>query len=301
MSTTRIMSGTADLSGQRVNTLLVGEMIARHPAPRYNVVCERCGTKSTAGQAQITSRVARCLFAGCGKDFIREIVNDTPSKARRREEAADTAKRRQLEERQAAELAETEAAFKKTTVQLALTIRERILKGRDEELFVTPELLRASMPTVEAEKFNAEQAAEFVRTNPDYEAYRSDETLHAILDYFSRNGVRIFDAAMIKAAFSRLRDYGVIQKRLRPVPQVEPEPRPQPTRVSLTIERREPEPVKPSGPKTYIGRDWETGMEREFTEREINRMSSKEYARAFPVAPTVAELLSAMQEQRSQQ
>jgi hypothetical protein len=292
MNTIRVMTGTADFSGQKVNSLRIGAMLSRRPEPRYETACEICGTKSSETQSRIRSGVARCLNSGCGKDRIRAIVEDTPSRARKRAEAAEAAKRRQLEERQAAELAETEAAFKKTTDQLALTIRERILKGRDDELFVTPELLRASMPTVEAEKFNAEQAAEFVRTNPDYEAYRSDETLHAIMDYFSRNGVRIFDAAMIKAAFTRLRDYGVIQKR--PVPKVEPEPRPQPTRVNLTIERKEPEPVKPSGPKTYMGRDWETGKEREFTEREVNRMSSKEYARAFPVAPTFAELLTAM-------
>ncbi len=297
--TTRVMTGVADFSGQRVNSLRIGAMVIRRPEPRYDVTCTVCGTKSTETQSRIRSGVAKCLNSGCGKDRLREIVNDTPSKARRREEAAESARRREHEERRAAELAEAEETFRKASKELALTIRERILKGRDDELFVTPELLRASMPNVEAEKFNGEQAAEFVKTNPDYEAYRSDETLNLIMEYFSRNGVRIFDAAMIRAAFHRLRDFGVIQRRA--VQKAEPEQRPQPTRVNLTIEHSEPEPAKPSGPKTYIGRDWETGMERKFTEREINRMSSKEYARAFPVAPTVAELLSAMQEQRSQQ
>jgi hypothetical protein len=299
MSTTRVMTGVADFSGKKINSLRIGAMIARRPEPKYDTTCMVCGTKSTETQSRIRSGVAKCLNSGCGKDRLREIVNDTPSRARRREEAAESARRREREERRAAELAEAEETFRKTSKELALTIREQILKGKDDELFVSPELLKASMPSAEAQKFNGEQAAIFVRETPEYEKYRSNATLNEIMEYFSRNGVRIFDAAMIRAAFHRLRDFGVIQKR--PVPNVEPEPRPQPTRVNLTIEHSEPEPAKPSGPKTYIGRDWETGMEREFTEREINRMSSKEYARAFPVAPTIAELLSAMQEQRSQQ
>jgi hypothetical protein len=286
------MRGVANLTGQSVNTLIVGEMISRNPSPRYNTTCTVCDTKSTAGQAQITSRVAKCLNSGCGKDYIRAIVEDTPSRARKRQESAEAAKRRQFAEQQSAELAAAEETFRNTSKQIAMTIRERILKGRDDELFVSPELLRASMPQAEANNFNGEQAAEFVRTTPEYEAYRSDETLNAIMEYFERNGVRIFDAAMIRGAFHRLKDYSIIQKR--PVPKVEPESRPQPTYVNLTVERPEPEPIKPAGPKTYIGRDWATGTEREFTQREIDRMSSKEFARAFPVAPTVAELLTAM-------
>jgi hypothetical protein len=292
MSTTRIMTGVADFGGQKVNSLKIGPMLARRPEPRYETCCEICGTKSSETQSRIRSGVARCFNSGCGKDRIREIVNDTPSKARKREEAADAAKRRQLEEQRAAELAKAEETFRNTSKQIAMTIRERILKGRDDELFVSPELLRASMPQAEANNFNGEQAAEFVRTTQEYEAYRSDETLNAIMEYFERNGVRIFDAAMIRGAFHRLKDYSIIQKR--PVPKVEPESRPQPTYVNLTVERPEPEPIKPAGRKTFIGRDWATGTEREFTQREIDRMSSKEFARAFPVAPTVAELLTAM-------
>jgi hypothetical protein len=53
-----------------------------------------------------------------------------------------------------------------------------------------------------------------------------------------------------------------------------------------------------SGPKTYVGRDYVTGAERTFTEREVNRMSSLEYQRAFPVLGSVSELFTVLSDER---
>lgn len=297
MSTKRIMNGIADLTGQRVNTLLVNRMVSRYPAPRYAVTCEQCGSQTTAAQSQLTSGAARCLASGCGREHIAATLNDTPRRAREREEQRQRAEQHEQEERQAAELAQAEESLKQTANKIALTIRERIEKGKDDELFVSPELVAARMSREQAAQFNSEQAAKFARETPEYEAYRSDETAEIIGAYFERNGIQISDAAMIRAAFFRLRDYGFLNRR--PDPKPEPAPRPQPSRVNLTIERT-PEP-QPSESQNIIGRDPKSGLQREYTPVEVEHMSADEYRRAFKVLPTFREWFIAADQQRAAQ
>jgi len=67
--------------------------------------------------------------------------------------------------------------------------------------------------------------------------------------------------------------------------------KPKPAFVNLSIE---PAP----DPKTFIGRDCETGLDREFTQWEVDRMSSEQYRRTFRIAPTMTDLFIAMDEQR---
>lgn len=296
MSTQRVMSGIASFEGRTVNSLTVGPMVSRRPEPRYQVTCNRCGTVSTETQGRIRSGAARCQSATCGKDRLRDHLNDTPQKARRRAEEHEAQLRHERETQQAAKIEAMQADFQKNSRAVALAIKERIEKGKDDGFFVSPELMSVSMPNEEAARFNREQAAIFARENPEYERYRSDETVNALGDYLARNGVRIADAATIKAAFHRLKEFGLIHPN--PLPTPEPAPRPEPVYVNLEIDRQEAQPEQPTGPKVYIGRDWETGEDRQFTQREIDRMSSLEYKRAFPIAPTIAELLTAMEDQR---
>lgn len=61
------MSGVADLTGQRVSTLRIDGMVARHPSPRYASTCEQCGARGTVSQRDILIGKAKCLASGCGR------------------------------------------------------------------------------------------------------------------------------------------------------------------------------------------------------------------------------------------
>jgi hypothetical protein len=64
MASTRVMSGIVSATGERVNTLEIGPMIARTPQPRYNCHCLQCGSQSSATHADIRSGAARCKASG---------------------------------------------------------------------------------------------------------------------------------------------------------------------------------------------------------------------------------------------
>lgn len=262
-TTQRFMHGTADYSGERIKTLRIGEMVDRYPQPRYSTVCEQCGAKGTVSQRDLASGKARCMAAGCGKEKLREYLADTP---RKMQERADARKR--------AALAAAEQTFKETVNQINRVIQERIAKLKDDEIYISSELRGAKMPSAEAAKFNRGQAAKFISECPEYVPYRSDETLQAIGDYFTRNGVAIADSRMIKAAFHRLKDYGLIQRNPVVEPDIEPEETPEPVSV---------EPSNPATPQTFEGWDTLTGRPRSYTPREVDLMTADEYRRAFRI------------------
>lgn len=193
------------------------------------------------------------------------------------------AARKANEERKVAEQHEHERSEKQRSYW-----SEWVLNDRDPKLFVSETMLRASMPLSEADAFNESAVKKFVSDTHEYRDYRTPENADHILSYLSRNGVRIIDVDTLKGAFVRLRDLGILHKKPAPPP-VEP-PRP----MNLTITR--PALPTPPGPKVHIGRDYNTGSDREFTQREVDRMSSKEYARAFPTASTIGDWLAALDE-----
>jgi hypothetical protein len=275
--TRRVMNGVALLTGQHVNTLLVGEMVSRHPSPRYEVTCERCGTRSTAGQAQITNRVARCLSGNCGKAHIQEHLTDTPSKARRRAEEQEAARLRERQEQEAAELTATEEEFKRLQRDIGLTVRARILTGKDDEFVIDPATFTPIPAGTSVDDWHRKESAKFLQENPDY--FPCEENLQAIKGYIDRNApkIRLVSAIQLEGAFKRLREYGLLKQR--PIP--EPAPRPAPVKVNLTITPS----VAPSGPasESRKGFDPETGLEREYTPREIDKMSADQFRRIFRI------------------
>ena len=321
MPTTRVMLGIVNMEGHAVNTLKVGRMVSRHPRPRYETTCQLCNTRSTESQDRLTSGAARCLAAHCGKPVKqrgRDLLSDERQRLARREaeriaEELEASERRMVaevesvgwekreaqrqadEEQQAIEAQEAaEAAQREREESRRKYWSEAVLDAPDPRLYVTPELVNASMPKAEAEKFNAREVAKFIEMTPDFAEYRTPQNADKILAYLSdKNGVRIFDAATMKAAFVRLRDLGILEKRPAPTPV---RPAEQPRRVDLNI--APPTPDAPAGPTTYVGRDYVTGGERTFTQREVDRMSSLEYQRAFQVVPTVSELFTRMSEDR---
>lgn len=285
MSTQRVMSGgSADLTGQRRGTLLIERMASRSPL-RWHVRCEneQCNLQTVVDHARLQNGALKtCPNPQCGKTSpVRQSTGDVrqhiplnrsnvSAEARRfyAEEAEREAKElREKNEREAAERAEQiDERNQIARANSRAYLRAQILSGPDHMLYVSPGLMHKSMATPEAQKFNGEQAARFIRETPEYESFRSDETMNAIFDYFARNGVHIFDVATLKAAFYRLRDTGVIQKR--PIPKIEPEPAPKPAplRVNLTVD----------GPELEQGWD-ENGRPLTLTKRQVDRLSATEY------------------------
>lgn len=265
---TRVMVGVADLSGQRVNNLRIGAMVARHPLPRYETVCERCGAKSMVGQRDIATGKARCLAAGCGNDKLREYLNDSPRKAAERDA-----------QRKRAVLSAAEEHLKQTYRQLNAVVRER-LTGRvrdSDRIPIDPAVAGITMTLEEAAQFNRGEFRKYRDTHP--EIYWTPELVEQLGRYFDANGLQIVTAAMLGRLIERFREAGLLPDA----------PELQNARVPEPVEESE----QPSGPEVHIGRDWQTGEKREYTEREVNRMSSEEFKRAFPIAPTFRDFFDA--------
>ncbi|MBS1799557.1 MAG: hypothetical protein JSS95_06990 [Acidobacteria bacterium] len=343
MTGTRVMPGLENLTGRTIGTLRVGEMVERHPQPRYTVACSLCAAQSTESQSRLTSGAARCRNGGCGRPqrpSRRELLTEQRRQTAERD-AQRLAEDREASERRMAAECEADGWERPTkyaptpTTHQVMTARERLeLKARreaeelerieadrshleaerkaaeakaaaerrehernekqraywsewvqndrDPKLFVSDAMRTASMSPKEADAFNEVEVKKFIADTHEYQEYKTPGNAERILDYLSRNGVRIVDSETLHAAFVRLRDLGILEKK--PTPQ----PVEQPRRVNLNVTRSKPQP---SGPKVYIGRDYATGLDRELTQREVDRMSSTEYARAFPVAKTIFEWL----------
>lgn len=218
---------------------------------------------------------------------------------RERREAEEAAQREA--ERPARENAERIAALQaeqeNTLRQLHAIQRERIATGKDEEFSVDPATIGEAnaVPPEELPAWQSAQFAEFLKANPDY--YRCDENASAVADYLERNapGLRLISAVQLTAAYKRLDEFGLLQQR----PTTQSQEIEQPRRVNLSFAPKSYKGVARRA-ATFRGRDYVTGREREFTEREIARMSSAEYARAFPVLTSVSELFTALADEHRQ-
>lgn len=348
MTTTRIMPGLLNMEGRVVNSLRIEKMIARHPQPRYETTCERCGTRSTASQDALTSGAARCRADACGKPVRvrsrdlteerkriaereaerlaeeselseRRMAAETedwerpskyapepdlqPSMSERERLAARERREQEEQERRAAEAPRLEAERRANEEQAAREAAEQARKEKriaierelvqevsDPKLYVSPAMRSASMPQAEAERFTTQQAEQFAQS-PEYVPYRSLENADVILSYLRRNGIHIADVETIRAAFRRLRDLGLLKQKPAPAAAAPVE---QPRQSRPPIDR----PSTAVQPKTYRGRDYATGRERDFTQREVDRMSSLEFQRAFKVVPSVRDLFAVMGESR---
>jgi len=329
MNQTRIMPGIVDMEGETVNSLRVGRMVQRHPRPRYETTCQRCGTRSTESQDRLVSGAGRCMAAHCGKATTkrgRDLLADERQRLATREaerlaeerevserrmsaeadgwerplslaeqQAKIFRERRDQEERERIEAAqraaeaprleaEREAAEEREKQEAAQRERDEkqrrywaewVQSDNDPKLFVTDAMRTAKMTKAEAEQFTAKAAEQFA-SSPEYAPFRTPENAGAILGYLQRNGIRIADVETIRGAFVRLRDLGLLKAK----PARAPQPVQQPQRVNLSVA---PEPKAPPQPQpiVYHGWDLETGEPRDYSEREIERMSSQQMARAL--------------------
>jgi hypothetical protein len=271
---TRVMAGMADLAGSTVGTLKVGDLVSRHPSPRWSVVCSRCGTQSTEHHSKLVNETAICKNAGCGREKVREAQNESPAKAKRRADAADAARQRQQKEDAAAKLKAAEETFTKTQREIAKTIRQRLLMQPDDECFVDPSTLNIRLSQQEADTFNRENAERYIAAHPD-SYYPCPENFQAIAGYFARNGIRIVSELTLNAAVRRLSEYGLLESRPAPAPTPQPY-------VNLSIDRSEP-PEPTEAPDENVGIDQTTGEVRSFSNFEIDRMPAEMYRKVFAV------------------
>lgn len=175
MSTTRVMPGVANMEGQTVNTLKVGEMVSRNPRPRYNTTCQRCGARSTEGQDRLVNGAARCRSLSCGKSVQptgRDLVREQRRIAAEREAEQATADREASAARMEAETADWERPERYAPTPSKHTVmseRERMeLRAfKEAEEAAERERLR---PIREAEQRAAEEQAKREQRESDRKA-----------------------------------------------------------------------------------------------------------------------------------
>ncbi len=274
----RVYGNVQSMEGEQVGTLQVEQLRSRTPL-RYSVRCDQCGTASIATHEALRRGTARCPASICGTDATRAVLSDTPNRFRERLSAAE--RKRQSEKTAAQEIAkrEAEAELLNTSRKVAALVKERLLKTKDDEVFVTPGMEQSSMSSADAARYNGQQFKLFMQSTPEYVAYSSPETIESLGDCFARNKLMICSQEMCRAAFFRLRDCGL----LTPNRAVEPRP------VEKTVQR--PVTVVPA-PQTQaevlpdgseLGYDLFTGEQRPYTKREIAALSADQYRRVFRV------------------
>lgn len=337
MSSTRIMQGLSDFSGQQVNMLHVDAMQSRHPEPRYGTTCRKCGAKSTTSQTAIRNKTARCLNSVCGKDAVSKqlagdrrqprrdaqaLADELANAARQAQEAASAARmdsetadyklpasrppvtgsdipmterdrlslrahreevaaveRLEREERERP-IREAEAKLHETSRELAKVYRARLLaEVKDPEMPGDPALDGVIMSEADASKFNGSEFRKYKDAHPDF--YWDHKLLERIGNYCELNGIGLISASILGKIVDRFREYGLLPTRPRPELQPEPEQRPY---VNLTIERTS------AMPETYEGWDLDSGQRREYSKREVDRMSADQYRRAFRIYRDALEL-----------
>jgi hypothetical protein len=205
--------------------------------------------------------------------------------ASERDRLAFRAWREEEEARERAEQAERERPIREATEELNklhrkvfAKVRERLLNMEDVDedgrcyCWVDPSVDGMRMDWSLAMSQNADEYKAFIRAESAW-YFHCDANMRTLLGYLERNHCQIFTQEMLKRAALRLDEYHLLEER-PPEP-----PKPVPVEVNLTIDRSMETPA----PVTYTGYDQQTGLEREFTAREVDRMSADEFRRIFRV------------------
>lgn len=180
-----------------------------------------------------------------------------------------TAEERRVEEEER-QIHEAVTALNDTSRKLAKIGREEVLNGQPDPWWETPaDALDKSMSLDEAREFSREQSKLFRAAHPEY--YACQENFEAIVNYLVVQRVPIATVACFERAVERLDSLNL----LLAVPDAAPEPAP--------VEEPQ-ETIEPTeAPRSALvdGWDIETGEPRQYTQREINQMSSDEFRRAM--------------------
>ena len=189
------------------------------------------------------------------------VENLTTFRSKERAEFEDAIQRAEQEKAEAP-VREAEAQLQATARELGLAMRGAVLNGPDPEFQLPASVAGKRMSFDAAKKFNGEQAALFRETCEEFTQWNTPENIQAIIDYTLRQGVYIADAETFKRGFFRLRELGLLTEKA-----AEPQSEPQPV-----VEAQ----AQPEQKPRYIGIDG-----REYTDRDIWRMSSSDLKRTF--------------------
>jgi hypothetical protein len=167
---------------------------------------------------------------------------------------------------------EAEKQLNETHRKLHALQKEQVATQADDEVFVDPLTIGYTIPQVEADKYNAEQARLFVKNHPEY--YASEHNIAAFVGYLGRNQIQIVSALTFEKAAARLAEFHLLEGRPAPV-----EPVLEEEQLPVVVEERTAE----KQPETFTGVDPATGRERAYTAREVDAMDSVTYRRAFKI------------------
>jgi len=164
---------------------------------------------------------------------------------------------------------EAEAKLQETHRQLRAVEAERVTKMRDENVFMG-ELAGARMTQDEAAANNKKAVDQFLLECFEYEKYRTDATRDTMLSYLDRNGVNLWSVAILRAAFTKLRDLRLLTEK---PPAPEPE---QPVH-----DKEFPVNETPKEPETFQGWDPDTDEPITLTKRQVNLLSADQFKAIF--------------------
>lgn len=249
--------GQIDLSGETFGTLEVLRPVRLRPRISYEIKCTECGSVFAGlGNQELTNNPKCINNARHGKPVFRSWKEE-------------------YEHEQDETFRKVEEDYKKASNELAKVRKEAVLKIVDDEYMLSREVrdqaFTPEIPTLDdAIAFTQRETAAFLENTPGY--FPCPENFKNLTDYCVRNGAnRYIDRDSLQRAYYRLREVGAIVDRPAPPPPPEPEP------------VVEPEIKKPVDTKSLPvkGIDPQSGKEKFYTQREVDRMSSEEYRRAF--------------------
>lgn len=146
--------------------------------------------------------------------------------------------------------------------------RQNVIAGKRDKGWTTPaSAVGLKMSHDQAKKFVREQAQLFADSNPDF--LPSKTNFNNLFEYLFDQGVSIPNEECLKLAWLRLQELGGLLEE-RPVPEPQPAPAPEPQQSDI-----------PLNSDLLDGFDPETGSPRQFSQREVWKMDSATYRKAF--------------------
>lgn len=125
-----------------------------------------------------------------------------------------------------------------------------------------------------------------------------DHLLFVLNSYFAKHKILLFTHRMVEKVYQRMLACGIVFNAPEPEQPVQPASG-TPDYASRPQANLATAPAKE--PQMHKGIDPDTGLDHEYTAREVDRMGSEEYRRRFPTMNTVAELFTAITKERETQ
>lgn len=209
--------------------------------------------------------------------------NSAPMSERERIEMRQ--RREEIEAQEAAERETRERPIRELTQQLNETHRR--IAEMERQVLTDPKILDANfwhdpqcdgLDFLTAEgiaQWNVAQFRSFAQNHPEFAI--TDNNLSLLNNYFSKHSVLLFTHTMLERVYKRMIECGIEFD----APKTE-----EPAESDLDYAQRAPAnltiaPSKPHQEETFSGFDLETGEPREYSAREIDRMSSEQMKRAL--------------------